>query len=86
MSSDVPVAPDVVFVALPIVGVASSAATSALATTSVPLANDPRPVPPVEPDAGDCCGEGCVRCVYDVYDTAVERYEAALERWNARHP
>lgn len=42
------------------------------------------PVPPPEPDAADCCGEGCVRCIYDVYDEKVERYREALERWRAR--
>jgi hypothetical protein len=47
---------------------------------------DPPPVPPVEPDAADCCGEGCVRCVYDVYEEALERYQAALVAWRARHP
>ncbi|MEO5812555.1 MAG: oxidoreductase-like domain-containing protein [Rhodanobacter sp.] len=44
------------------------------------------PVRPAEPDAADCCGEGCVRCVYDRYDAAVERYQRALSEWQARHP
>ena len=65
--------------------------------TEVPTANaviggessqqaDPAPVRPAEPDAADCCGEGCVRCVYDRYDAAVERYQLALGEWQARHP
>ncbi|MFC5525645.1 oxidoreductase-like domain-containing protein [Rhodanobacter ginsengisoli] len=49
-------------------------------------AADPAPVPPLEPDAADCCGEGCARCVYDVYDEALERYKTALAAWRARHP
>ncbi|WP_202946792.1 oxidoreductase-like domain-containing protein [Rhodanobacter sp. IGA1.0] len=48
--------------------------------------HDPPPVRPPEPDAADCCGEGCVRCVYDVHDEALERYERALAAWHARHP
>ncbi|MEP6907313.1 MAG: oxidoreductase-like domain-containing protein [Pseudoxanthomonas sp.] len=47
---------------------------------------DPPPPPPIKPDPGDCCGEGCVRCVYDVYETALERYEEAMAAWQARHP
>ncbi len=47
---------------------------------------DPRPQRPTEPDATDCCGEGCVRCVYDIHELALERHEAALAAWRARHP
>ncbi len=47
---------------------------------------DPRPVPPVQPGLGDCCRSGCVPCVYDLYDEAMERYELALAAWLARHP
>ncbi len=47
---------------------------------------DPLPLPPTAPDAADCCGEGCVRCVHDVYEEALERYEVALAAWRARHP
>ena len=86
MSNGDSIRPDVVLVPLPVVGAANTAATGGSTPTNFSLANDPRPMAPVEPDAGDCCGEGCVRCVYDVYDTAVERYQAALERWSARHP
>ncbi|CAM5564667.1 Oxidoreductase-like domain-containing protein OS=Rhodanobacter lindaniclasticus OX=75310 GN=B1991_09150 PE=4 SV=1 [Rhodanobacter lindaniclasticus] len=49
-------------------------------------AADPMPQRPPEPDAADCCGEGCVRCVYDVHDEKLERYEQALAAWRARHP
>lgn len=41
---------------------------------------------PDPPEAGDCCGGGCVSCVFDAYDAALERYEAALVAWRAHHP
>jgi hypothetical protein len=47
---------------------------------------DPRPVAPREPELEDCCGTGCVMCVFDAYQMARERYEAALLAWQARHP
>jgi hypothetical protein len=47
---------------------------------------DPAPRRPPEPDAADCCGEGCARCVYDLYEEALERYQAELAAWRARHP
>jgi hypothetical protein len=46
---------------------------------------DPRPQPPPRPEPDDCCNGGCTRCVFDVYDEARERYEAALRAWRARH-
>lgn len=48
--------------------------------------SDLPPVPPAEPDAADCCGEGCIRCIYDVYEESLERYRARLAAWQARHP
>ena len=47
--------------------------------------DDPAPLPPHEPDPGDCCGEGCVNCVYDVYEAELARYQARLEAWRKRH-
>lgn len=47
---------------------------------------DPRPEPPKEPELEDCCGTGCVVCVFDVYQFALENYERALQAWEARHP
>ncbi len=32
----------------------------------------PRPIPP-RPD--ECCGSGCVRCIYELYDEALELWE-----------
>jgi hypothetical protein len=53
---------------------------------SLSQAADPKPLPPDKPDPGDCCGGGCVRCVYDVYEDALERHQAELAAWRARHP
>jgi hypothetical protein len=46
---------------------------------------DPRPLPPKEPELEDCCGTGCVNCVFDMYQIALENYERALAAWEARH-
>jgi oxidoreductase family protein len=53
---------------------------------SEPVANDPPPAPPVRPDNDECCGGGCSPCIFDVYEDARERYEAALAAWHARNP
>lgn len=45
---------------------------------------DPPPQPPPEPDPADCCGEGCVNCIFDVHDAALERYRKRLAQWQAR--
>ncbi|MFA6985259.1 MAG: oxidoreductase-like domain-containing protein [Arenimonas sp.] len=42
------------------------------------------PQPPEKPLPGDCCGGGCQRCVFDLYDEALQRYEQALERWQRK--
>jgi hypothetical protein len=47
---------------------------------------DPRPLPPKEPELEDCCGTGCVNCVFDMYQIALENYGKALAGWLARHP
>jgi len=47
---------------------------------------DPRPEPPVRPDRDDCCNGGCERCVFDLYEDALDRYREALAAWHARHP
>lgn len=46
---------------------------------------DPQPLPPQPPDAEDCCSSGCVRCIYDIYEDALERYQVALAEWRSRH-
>lgn len=32
------------------------------------------PPPPEKPEPGDCCGSGCVRCVWDMYYEELEAY------------
>lgn len=32
------------------------------------------PPPPEKPEPGDCCGSGCVRCVWDIYYDELEEY------------
>jgi len=60
---------------------------SAMAQHDTPVFDtDPPPTPPVEPDAGDCCGEGCVPCIFDIYETALLRYRDDLAQWRLRHP
>ncbi|WP_407852209.1 oxidoreductase-like domain-containing protein [Bordetella petrii] len=49
------------------------------------LAEDPPPVPPTPPEPGDCCQSGCIPCVYDLYDDAMEQYREQLRAWRARH-
>lgn len=34
--------------------------------------------PPREPALDACCGSGCTPCVFDLYEEAKARYEAAL--------
>uniref|UniRef100_A0A1J3FGG6 UPF0651 protein P31B10.02, mitochondrial n=1 Tax=Noccaea caerulescens TaxID=107243 RepID=A0A1J3FGG6_NOCCA len=36
------------------------------------------PPPPEKPEPGDCCGNGCVRCVWDVYYDELEEYNSKL--------
>ncbi|XP_019090599.1 PREDICTED: UPF0651 protein YPL107W, mitochondrial-like [Camelina sativa] len=38
------------------------------------------PPPPEKPEPGDCCGSGCVRCVWDVYYEELEDYNNTLSR------
>ena len=47
---------------------------------------DAEPQPPREPLPEDCCGGGCVPCVYDRYYDARERYEEAHRQWRLRNP
>lgn len=37
-----------------------------------------QPTPPEKPLPGDCCGSGCVRCVWDLYYEELEEYNSLL--------
>ncbi|KAL9229532.1 hypothetical protein vseg_004989 [Gypsophila vaccaria] len=45
-----------------------------------------KPTPPDKPEAGDCCGSGCVRCVWDVYYDELESYNQLLQEYNSAKP
>ncbi|XP_052195131.1 uncharacterized protein LOC127803133 [Diospyros lotus] len=42
------------------------------------------PPPPEKPLPGDCCGSGCVRCVWDVYYEELEAYNKLLSKSKSR--
>jgi hypothetical protein len=46
--------------------------------------DDPRPEPPERPASEDCCGSGCDRCVYELYEQALDRYRDELAAWERR--
>ena len=50
----------------------------------MPANDDLPPLPPDKPEPADCCGGGCVTCVYDAYETALERYQEKLAAWQAQ--
>lgn len=45
---------------------------------------DPEPQPPEAPAPEDCCGSGCVRCVFDLHEEAMDRYRERHAAWQAR--
>lgn len=44
------------------------------------------PPPPEKPLPGDCCGSGCVRCVWDVYYEELEAYNKLCDKGSAPTP
>ncbi len=49
------------------------------------MPDDPMPVAPAQPALEDCCRSGCVPCIFDLYEEAMERYRTRLNAWEARH-
>lgn len=61
-----------------------------------------KPEKPEEPKPGDCCGQGCRMCVWDMYvapshlplsnvnplsyEEKLDEYNEALHLWQNRHP
>jgi hypothetical protein len=45
---------------------------------------DPRPEPPPRPDNSECCGGGCIPCIFDFYEESMDMYRAELRAWEAR--
>ncbi|KAF2075896.1 hypothetical protein CYY_002787 [Polysphondylium violaceum] len=43
------------------------------------------PPPPAYPADDECCGSGCIRCVYDLYDMQLERYETLCKKIEERN-
>jgi hypothetical protein len=39
----------------------------------------PLPPKPPSPEPGDCCGGGCARCVFDVYEEELAHWEREVE-------
>jgi hypothetical protein len=46
---------------------------------------DPKPRPPEKPYPDECCGSGCMRCILDIYEDELSRYEEKLAAWRAEH-
>lgn len=45
---------------------------------------DPKPVKPEEPKPGECCGEGCRVCVWDTYQSQLDKYMDEIKSWEER--
>ena len=45
----------------------------------------PKPIKPIAPDSDECCGQGCQRCVFDIYYDRLEKYELDLEEYNKQN-
>ncbi|GAB4848506.1 hypothetical protein Ancab_003213 [Ancistrocladus abbreviatus] len=40
------------------------------------------PPPPEKPEPGDCCGSGCVRCVWDIYYEELDAYDKLCQHYS----
>ncbi|HEU0229086.1 MAG TPA: oxidoreductase-like domain-containing protein [Burkholderiaceae bacterium] len=47
-------------------------------------AQDPRPLAPRRPGNDECCGNGCIPCIFDIYEDQLERYREQLAAWEKR--
>lgn len=36
--------------------------------------------PPIKPKESDCCGNGCTRCVFDIYEEEYQIWQKRFER------
>jgi Oxidoreductase-like protein, N-terminal len=43
------------------------------------MADEEENAEPVEPNAEDCCGQGCTPCVWDTYRENLKKYQAKQE-------
>ena len=42
------------------------------------------PEPPQEPHDSDCCGTGCIPCVFDIYEEEMKLWKAECEQIKLR--
>lgn len=48
------------------------------------MSADPKPLPPPKPLPQDCCGTGCIPCVMELHEEAMEQYLVDLAAWERR--
>ncbi|GAB2282798.1 hypothetical protein Dimus_017333 [Dionaea muscipula] len=41
------------------------------------------PPPPEKPEPGDCCGSGCVRCIWDIYYEELDAYNQLCKQYSS---
>lgn len=51
---------------------------------SRPIEKKLPPIKPIEPAYDECCGQGCLRCVFDIYYEKLEKYEQEMEEYKKR--
>lgn len=40
------------------------------------------PIRPILPQNDECCGQGCQRCIFDIYYDKLEKYEFEIDEYN----